>query len=239
MGSGCNNGCRTLFKNTTPDGQVQYTGDPIPALGICTGDYYDEVTSVVLQKLIDYSTGIGISIPDIDLSTCQAFSDCLSCCGTCTDLPCLLECYKNTICTIWTDVEELKSDVETLLNGPYNTACLQASLPANPTLNQIIQELISQFCALYTQVQSISASLTSLSSGLDTRIGNFLGSALGSCQGSTVLNKTGTGSSTTFSLRVFVPIGTIIMAGSNLNLANFDGTGLGRAGTDGCGCALS
>ena len=28
------------------------------------------------------------------------------------------------------------------------------------------------------------------------------------------------------------------MAGSNLNLANFDGTGLGRAGTDGCGWAI-
>lgn len=237
MGHACNAGCSNYFAKLIPDTGVQYTGPAIAALGICTGDYLSEVDAVILQKLIDYSTGVGISITSIDLTTCDAFADCLDCCGTCTDLPCLLNCYKNTICFIFDDVEELKADVAALLDGPYDTGCL-TNLATNPTLNQIIQRLILQFCELSAAYNTLQTQVNGITANLSTNIGNFLGNAIGSCQGTTVLNKTGTGATTAFSLKGFVPIGTIIMAGSNLNLADFDGSGLGRSGTSACGWAI-
>ncbi len=230
MGHACSANCSNYFAKLIPDTGVQYTGPAIASLGICTGDYLSEVDAVILQKLIDYSTGVGISIPSIDLTTCDAFAACITCCGTCTDLPCLLECYKNSICSIFDDLTELQADVAALLDGPYDTGCL-TNLATNPTLNQIIQRLILQFCELSTAYNTLQTQVNGITANLSTNIGNFLGSAITSLQGPTVLNKTGTGATTQFNLLGFVPIGAIIMAGRNLNMADFDSTGLGNSGT--------
>jgi len=230
MGHACSANCSNYFAKLIPDTGVQYTGPAIASLGICTGDYLSEVDAVILQKLIDYSTGVGISIPSIDLTTCDAFAACITCCGTCTDLPCLLECYKNSICSIFDDLTELQADVAALLDGPYDTGCL-TNLATNPTLNQIIQRLILQFCELSTAYNTLQTQVNGITANLSTNIGNFLGSAITSLQGPTVLNKTGTGATTQFNLLGFVPIGAIIMAGRNLNMADFDSTGLGYSGT--------
>lgn len=236
MGHACNAGCSNYFAKLIPDTGVQYTGPAIAALGICTGDYLSEVDAVILQKLIDYSTGVGISITSIDLTTCDAFADCLDCCGTCTDLPCLLNCYKNTICSIFDDLTELKADVAALLDGPYDTGCL-TGLATNPTLNQIIQRLILQFCELSAAYNTLQTQVNGITANLSTNIGTFLYNAIGSCQGTGVLNKTGPGASTTFSLKGFVPIGTVMPYAGDMS--KFDSSGLGRSGTDACGWAVA
>lgn len=237
MGQGCNsnNSCTNFFGQTTPDSKIEYTGPSIPAIGVCKGDLLSEVEGVILQKIINYATGVGISIPSIDLTTCALFTNELTCCDTCTDLPCLMQAYLTGICTLYGDVTVLQAQVSALLNGPYNTACL--TLGANPTLTQIIQELITEFCALVTALNTLSATVSGFTSGIGTTIGNFLNTAITSCQGNGVLNKTGSGATINFSLRGFAPIGAIMPYGGSIS-GRFDSTGLGLGGTDCCGWAL-
>lgn len=238
MGSACNNSAsNNYFEKLTPDTGIVYTGPTITALSICTGDRLNEIEAVLLQKILNYATGVGISIPDINLSTCDAFKDCITCCNNgCKDLPCLLECYRNAICTIWGDVETLKTEIAALLDGPYDIGCL-TSLGSNATLNEIIQALILQFCALKDQVTLLETKVATLTTGLPISIGNFLLKALTTCQGAGTLIKTGVGASAQVAFKGFVPIGAIIPY-YNTDGSKFDYTGLGKPGTDVCGFAL-
>ncbi len=235
MGSGCNSSCNDFFKKI-PDNQIQYTGVAIPALGICTNDKLSEVEGVLLQKIIDYSTGIGISLPNIDLSTCALFVSDLTCCSYCTDLPCLMEAYKTGLCTLYGDVTALQTAIGAL-SGPYNTGCL-TNVTGNSTLTAIIQELILEFCALKATVTSLQTQVTSLTSGINTSIGSFLLSALTSCTGTGNVIKSGTGATASVAFKGFVPVGAIIpYAGTTVG--KFDATGLGLTGTDMCGFAIA
>ncbi len=238
MGSGCSNSSNgiNLFGSLTSDKKVQYTGVPVPGLGICTGDFLNEVEAVILQKLVDFSSGIGINLPNIDLTVCDLFKTYITCCDTaCTDLPCLMNIVIQSLCVLYGDFNTLNSEITTLLAGPYNTSCL--TLGTNPTLTNIIQELLIEFCALKAQVSALSTTVTNLSAGITTTIGNFLNTSLQSCQKSGLV-KTGTGSSFLATFKGFVPIGAILeYHGPTAGL--FDGTGLGITGTDACGWALS
>lgn len=240
MGSGCNtsSSCPTYFKQTTPDTSVIYTGPAIPSLGICTGDTLNEVEAVVLQKLVDYSTGVGIHIPDIDLTACSLFSQFVTCCSdTCSDLNCLMHVIFDSLCILDNRLKVVEDYINDLKAGPYNTACL-TGLSANPTLKEIIQKLLIDYCALKAQVASIQNQLTTLTTGLPTTIGNFLANALQSCQGSGGMTKSGTGASFTASFKGFVPVGGIIPYGGP-TAGLFDTTGLGLANTPVCGWALA
>jgi hypothetical protein len=237
MGSGCNTSSSgNFFEKLTPDTGIVYTGPAISALGICTGDRLNEIEAVLLQKVIDYSTGVGISIPNIDLTTCEAFVGCITCCGTCTDLPCLLECYKNTICTIWGDLETLKDEIDTLLNGPYNATCLTGITTTSP-LNVIIQQLITEFCNLKTAFGVLQTSVNGFVSGINTTIGNFLTNSIKTCQGSSAIEVTNSGASVEFFFKGFVPIGGIISWAGD-TVGKFDSTGNGITNTDWCGWAI-
>ncbi len=233
--SGCSSASTGSLFEKIPDYKVKYTGVPIPALGICTGDTLLEIEGVLLQKIIDYSTGIGISIPSIDLTTCALFQNEIICCGkTCTDLPCLMQAYLTALCTLYGDVTTLQQEVGDLLNGPYNIACL-SGLGSNPKLTAIIQELILEFCALVTTVNNLQTQLNNLSSGLTGQIGDFLRTHISSCQ--TQLSITGTGASTQLVFKGFVPLGGIIPYGG-ATAGLFDSTGLGLSNTEMCGWAL-
>lgn len=229
MGHACNSSCSNYFEKQIPDTGVKYTGPAIPALGICTGDYLSEVDAVILQKLIDYSTGVGIRIPSIDLTqgACAIlFADCVGCCNSCTDLPCLLECYKTAICTLYDDVKTIQDEIGPALTG-YNTACL-TGVNSSSLLNQVLQELITEFCALVTAFNVLDTTVTGFTAGIDTTIGNFLATAITSCSGVAGPNiaRTGTGASTQFSFNGFVPVGAVIpYAGSPSNFPGGVGTG--------------
>lgn len=231
--SGCN---PNLFTGGTSDKTITYTGDNIPALGICTGNSLNKIEGVVLQKLIDYSTGVGISIPDIDLSTCALFQQNLVCCTTCTDLPCLMQAYLTALCTLFGDITTLQELIDQLLNGPYNVGCL--TLGSNPTLNQIIQELIIEFCALKAAVATLQTQVNNLVSNLSITIGNQILSALTTCSGVTNLVKTGTGATAAIAFNGFPPIGSIIPYGGP-TAGLFGPTGAGNSGTPMCGWHLA
>ena len=237
MGSGCNSDCNNFFKEWTPDGDVKYTGPAITALGICTGDTLKEVEAVVLQKLIDYSTGVGISLPNIDLTTCDAFSSCITCCNNqCRDLPCLLDCYKTAICSLFDEVDSLSTSISALLNGPYDPACIPG-LSVNPTLAQIIQKWLVDYCTLKDTVETLSTTVSTLSTNLPTTIGNFLLNAITTCTGNQTIEKFGSGASAVIQFKGFTPIGGIMPYAGTIS-GKVDSTGLGLTNTDLCGWAL-
>lgn len=243
MGSGCTTGggstTSILFQKLTPDTMVQYTGAPIPSLGICTGDLLSEVEAAVLGAIINYSTGVGITLPNLaaDIAACSLFTQYITCCGAaCDDLPCLMDIIFKALCILYTDITDLQTLVNSLLNGPYNTGCL-TNLPANPTLKQIIQELILEFCILQAQVAALQVQVSTLTSGLPTTIGNFLANAIQSCQVGPV-TKTGSGASFQVTFGGFTPVGGIIMYGGSI-AGLFDSTGLGLPNTPACGWALA
>lgn len=243
MGSGCASGAglTSNILRPTPDTQVTYTGPAIPALGICTGDLLSEVEAAILSKILDFSRGIGIEIPDIDLTACALFTNDITCCngpGTVPkDLDGLMIIIFTALCTLYTDFTTLQTLVNNLLNGPYNIGCL--TLGSNPTLNQIIQELITEFCALKVRVTTLETTVAGISSNLNTNIGNFLNNAITSCNTDAVV-KSGTGSSFTLQLKGQNPIGAVIMfsisAGGKLSW--FDSTGKGYSNQPACGWAL-
>jgi len=242
MGHACNSSCSNYFEKQIPDTGVKYTGPAIPALGICTGDYLSEVDAVILQKIFDYAHGIGISmtdpvtgLPTVNLTTgscAPLFADCISCCGTCTDLPCLLECYRTAICTLYDDVSTIKDEIGPILSG-YNTACL-TGVNSSSLINLVLQQLITEFCSLLSAFNILDSTVTSFTTGIDTTIGNFLATAITSCSGISgpSVTRTGTGASTQFTFNGFVPVGAIIpYAGP---VTNFSG-GVGISGTPMCG----
>jgi len=235
MGSGCvTNSSNGYFQKLTPDFGVKYTGDPIPALGICTGDTLKEIEAIVLQKIIDYSTGTGITIPNIDLKACALFVDHVTCCEGCDDLPCLMEIIFESLCTLYTDITELQTAVNDLLIGPYNTGCLP--IATNSTLKVIIQSLITEFCKLQTRVSTLETTVNTITSTLNTTIGNFLLNAITSCTGTQNVIKTGSGATASIAFKGFAPIGSIMPYGGSLSV--FDPSGLGISGSGACGWAL-
>lgn len=250
MGQGCNSSTSGWFQKLTPDTGIRYTGPAIPKLGICKGDLLSEVEGVILQAISNISSGNGITLlnpdgtPKVDLTTgaCAIlFADCLGCCNTCSDLVCLLNCFHNAICTLYDDVVVLQTQMATL-QGPYNIGCLNPSIVgSNSNIKQILNELISEFCNLLSAFNVLNSSVGGFTAGINTTIGNFLTAALTSCQGTNVLNRTGTGATTNFSLRGFAPIGSIMPFAGPLGgplIGRFDSTGLGLANTDCCGWAL-
>ncbi|TXH08740.1 MAG: hypothetical protein E6R03_17660 [Hyphomicrobiaceae bacterium] len=241
MGSGCSptgsGGLSAL--RPTPDTSVIYTGNALPSLGICTGDTLAEVDAVILQQIINFSQGVGISVPDIDLTQCDCFIAKVGCCGkeSCQTLTCILQAYLDCLCELYSDVEDLKVKVAAMYDGPYVTKCL-SNVNSSSKLPAIMNELISEFCALVTTVAALQTQVNNLSTGLPTTIGNFLNTALTSCAGSSGLKKTGSGSTFKATFMGFTPIGGIIMYGGTLT-GKFDSSGLGLATTDMCGWALA
>ena len=220
---------------TNPDTSIIYTGPSIPALGICTGQPLSQIESVVLTAILNYSTGIGITIPNINLSSCALFSQWVTGCNQCDELQCLMQIIFTSLCTLYADYTSLQTLVNTLLNGPYNTGCL--TLSANPTLNQIIQELILEFCNLVTAFGVLNTTVSGFMTGIDTTIGNFLLNAITSCQGSSCVTKTGIGATASIAFKGFSPIGAIMPFAGPIS-GRFDTTGLGLTNTDCCGWAL-
>lgn len=237
MGSGCTPGCADgLFESRYPDTQVKYTGPAIPELGICTGDLLSEVEATLIKKILEFASGHGFNLSEIDLTTCEAFADCISCCEECTDLICILNCYKDAICELWDLVKDA-------LDGPYDTKCL-TGVTSNSKLKEIVQALINQYCALKAahdalqiQVNNLQNQVNNLIANLPNTIGNFLSSHINTCQGSSGITKTGTGANVNLQFQGFTPIGGIIMY-TGSTAGKFDSTGRGISGTDMCGWAL-
>lgn len=240
MGSGCtnnNSSSAVLFQKLTPDTMVQYNGPSISSLGICNGDLLSEVEAVILQQIINYSTAVGITVPSIDLTTCDCFTQAIGCCGpsSCISLTCILQAYLDCMCAMYTDIQTLKTNVDDI-EGPYDTTCLSGVTPTSK-FSAIFQEVITELCTAESNITAIQTQLNNLSSSLNTVVGNFLNSAIRTCgTGSDSVVKSGTGSTFTLEILGTVPIGTIVMY-NNANPGWFDSSGKGFSTSPACGWA--
>lgn len=240
MASGCTtsgSSASVLFQKLTPDTLVKYTGTPYPQFGICTNDLLSEVEAAILQQILAFSQGKGITLADIDLTTCDCFEEKVGCCGkeSCQTLECILQAYLECLCALYEDVEDLKTTVGSMFDGPYTTKCLVGVTSASK-LPAITQALINDLCTTQASLASLTTTVSTLSTGLPATIGTFLAAALSSCQTDAV-KKTGSGSSFQMTFAGMLPIGSITMYGGPI-AGVFDTTGLGISPGPACGWAL-
>ena len=211
MGSGCTSGSMgSGVLRPTPDTSVIYTGPAIPSLGICTGDTLSEIEADILQQIINYSTGVGINLPDIDLTQCACFTQAVGCCGptSCQSLTCIMQAYLDCLCTLYTDVQVLTTKVGAMYDGPYDLACLQ-NLTSTSKLPDIVQEVIYELCTAEAAIVNLQTQITNLTTGLPTTIGNFMSNAIRSCQTGSV-TKTGSGATFQVTFGGFAPVGSVL-----------------------------
>lgn len=243
MASGCINGgtngsvSSVLFQKLTPDTKVKYTGPAYPQFGICTGDLLSEIELAILTQIEFFAEGKGITITDIDLTTCDCFQKKVGCCGAtaCQTLICILQAYLECMCEMYADVQDLKIKVAAMYDGPYATGCLTSVTPSSK-LPAIIQAIVVEFCALKTIVTNLQTQINNLlSGGFATMIGDFMKAAILTCNGT---RKTGSGSSFKVNIGGFPPIGTVSMIAAS-GLGQFGSDGKGLPDTDACGWALA
>jgi len=249
MGSGCDNSkMNGYFGTPIPDKGIKYTGPAIPALGICTGDFLNELEAIILAKLLDFMEGKGINIPDINLEECPFIQEFVLCCAQDKSLTRLLDILFKAVCSLKSDLTVLEDRVNEILNITFNMRCLTVSVP---TIGNVINEIIREFCLLKTRVEVIEATLIDLQTQIDNiansltetitelinsivdeRIGNYLLNNVFSCNGFG-LSKSGTGATAQLQFNGMVPpMCPIPYLGS---LTNFDNTGAGLPNKGYCG----
>src|SRR5687768_9747515 len=100
--------CLDCFDNCadrqTTDRCVQYTGVDIPILGICNGDSLYQVEVIVLEKLQELATGVGIELADVEIG-CDFLNDILD--GEDQTLANLMQMLVTANCSLREMVQEL------------------------------------------------------------------------------------------------------------------------------------
>lgn len=162
----CFNGCGT----PVPDTCVKYTGDPIPLLGVDTGDPLSKLEEEIVNKLVEYSTGQGITLSELTID-CDFISDLLGCCEDKT-LVNVIQALITASCTL----KEMVDALDAIVNSSYvfDVSCL-TGLPTNPTKDDILQALLSKVCSMSATLDTISGDYVR-ATDLDSLIAQYLSS---------------------------------------------------------------
>lgn len=244
MASGCNETNRGLRPlNTTPDRAVKYTGPNIPSLDICTGDYLDELTAVIVDKLLDYATGEGISLPDTDFTQCDFLDRFTACCLQDKSLQGIINGILSALCAqdeAIADVNTLITTIQNSINYTIVPGCLTA---ANTKIDTVLNKLINDYCAFKAQVTAFFGGdldnpviSTTLINQITDSVLNTVFSAIHGCSEADVV-RTGTGLSTQITIKGIAPIGSFLYG--DWPISYFDGDGLGKAEYGLCGWAIA
>jgi microcystin-dependent protein len=231
MGSGCltmpiSNNCGTPVSSNC----VKYMGDPVPALGICTGDTITEVEAVLIAQIQALLTGTGITLNQVTLANCAYLSNMFA--GKDKSLSNLLQLLVDSTCNL----KELIDNVNEVLQPSgyvFDLKCLDPI--TDPTSEKIIQGLINKLCDLQTTVDDLIAAggdTTLINDSINTALLNLISTA-----GSKGMKKTTAPSGLTsyYFTGLSIPFGATFYFGP-LNV--FDNSGLGIAGTYAEGWAI-
>jgi len=210
--------CTDCLENcgkTTSDQCVEYTGDPIPALGICTGDQLSKVEAAVITALLTALDGTGVSPSEVTLENCPWLQTLFV--GKSPTLINFLQLLIDGECTLKSMIDEINS---TLGNDTvFNTTCL-SGLPANASPNQVLQALLTDYCTTKVTVAAIpttyvrTSDLTSLVTQILTSLGLI-------------------GGSTTIQYAQYLPKKVILPYFGDLSVFDNTGAGLSSAGMAG------
>lgn len=173
--------CRDCLQNCqeiVSDQCVQYTGPEIPLLGICPGDQLSVVEAAIIEKILTFIDGTGITPADIDID-CDFLEDII---GTLPrDLNNILQMLVTASCTLRELITEVEEQISS--NPTFNPGCL-TGLPANPTRDDILQATVSLVCSLKTTVDAFPTTYVSLNdlTTLVTQIFNDINTGGGDTQ---------------------------------------------------------
>lgn len=241
MGSGCNN--RTNRPATSvPDTGVKYTGPDIPSLDVCTGDYLDEIEAIILNKLVEFASGEGITIEGIDFDQCDFLQSFVVCCAQDKSLLAILNGMLKSLCTLNDDITEVSTSVtniQTTLNYTIVPGCLSVT---NTKIDTVLNKLIFEYCAFVQKVTAIFGGdldnpvlgddiINQIFDSVVTRVFNNISG----CSPNDVV-KTGTGVNTQIEIRGTCPIGSFMFG--NWPISYFDTDGLGKEEYGLCGWAI-
>jgi microcystin-dependent protein len=152
--SNCFNECAEIVS----DRCVRYTGIPIPALGINTGDTLASIDLAITTYLQSVMTGNGVIITVPSLVSCALVNGFLPGTPTVTSVQ-LFTALIRAACSLQTQVTAVAADIATL-NADYSIGCL-TGVTASSDTHLILQAVITKLCAT-------SASLTALALDVDT-----------------------------------------------------------------------
>jgi microcystin-dependent protein len=153
----CYNGCVEIVS----DKCVRYTGDPIPSLGIDTGDNLLVVEQALINKVISFLDGTGISI-DIDLDdycnlVTQYLPPCFPTCGTPSALD-LFTALVKAACDLQVQVDAVEADIA-VLNADYNIGCL-TGVTASSDTHAVVQAVITKLCQLGVDLTALALNVS-------------------------------------------------------------------------------
>lgn len=224
----------------TSDRGVKYTGEDIESLGICQGDYLDEVSAVILEKLQDYAAGTGITLDDLDFTECAFMESFISCCAADKSLPNIMTVVFKALCQLKGEVEDVVDDVATVGTAATFNIIPGCLTVANNKIDTVLNKLISEFCTLKTDItDAFGENFDDISTTIVNVIADEVITAvfnnIQGCSAADVV-KSGSGLSTTITIKGINPIGTILFG--EWDASYFDATGLGLASKGMCGFAV-
>jgi microcystin-dependent protein len=195
---------------------VEYTGDPVPLLNICTGDQLSIVEAAVINSLLTALNGTGISPTGISLTTCPWLANQFV--GQLPTLINYLQLLANGECSLYAMIVAINAQI--LGNqASFNTSCL-TGLPTNPTPNQVLQSLLTAYCATQATVAALPTVYVQ-QSDLTSQV-------------TTILTELGLiGGSVAIQYAQYIPIGVALPYFGSLAVFDNTGAGLPAAGFTG------
>lgn len=153
MGSGCSSN----YKNNLPcdpvyDKCMFYTGDPVDEFGICTGDTYLEIITIILDKL----KASDETYPLLR-DKCEYIKNIIG--DKDPTLLVIIEAIIIQVCSLSVDVDALK----TIVNKPtfiYDLKCLTVS--GQITTEKVVQAMLNDFCVLKETVESLKTEVNTI-----------------------------------------------------------------------------
>mgnify|MGYP000952619199 CR=1 FL=1 len=143
----CKN-CLELCPKPTTDRCVEYTGEDIPLLGICTGDILLEVEQAIIEKLLTALDGTGITFENLTID-CDFLKDIID--GKDENLANIIKALVEGECTL----RELVQDLQDKVDAPFtvNAPCL--TLSATPTRDEVLAKTAAKVCDISTSITTV------------------------------------------------------------------------------------
>ncbi len=157
----CTNNC----PQTPSDCCVIYTGDDIPALGICNEDLLCEVEKIIIDKLIEVTEGTGITLSEVTLDNCTWLKDQFI--GKDKNLANILQLLIDSQCTLKELIDDFDTGAVT-----FDVACL-TGLSDSPTSDEILQKVVTLLCTIKTTVDAFPTTYVKISD-INTYIATYL-----------------------------------------------------------------
>lgn len=225
MGSGC----LTIQNKASECGNyissncVKYQGEPVPALGICTGDTITEIESVIISYIQKFLIGEGITLPQVTLDNCPYLLALFT--GKDKTLTNLFQLLIDSQCSLKAIIDQIQTQLQPS-NFVFDLKCLDPI--TDPNIPKIVQGTINTLCALKLQVDTLIAGQGNTTI-IDARVNVALDSLITS-DGNVGYTKTVDPNGLPhYHFTSLMPIhGAVMYVGP---LSNFDGNGVGFAGT--------